>query len=327
MSDLDDFGTDNAVVSDLEKKAGKITGRQESATESVPEEEQHSRKLKRTQWSVSGFGKFIATSQTLKKLKPSIYTFEKFGPQLIFCESPTNVDKLIQFPDSLFDIIEKEIDKFWGMNNSFKEYGFLHRRGYLLYGPAGSGKSCLVQRIISNVIEKDGLVFICNCNPYFVSDCLKLFREVEPDRKIVCVFEDIDALVTDHGEADVLMLLDGENQVDHVINIATTNYPERLDKRIVARPRRFDRVIKIRMPGKEIRKVFFQHKLNGRGPELGLDEWIDATDGFSFASLSELVISVCCLGNSFDESVERLREISTAKPSSEEFNSRIGFDG
>jgi ethanolamine transporter len=30
---------------------------------------------------------------------------------------------------------------------------------------------------------------------------------------------------------------------DKVINIATTNYPERLDRRIVSRPRRFDRII------------------------------------------------------------------------------------
>jgi len=30
-----------------------------------------------------------------------------------------------------------------------------------------------------------------------------------------------------------------------VLNLATTNYPEQLDRRFVARPRRFDRVVRI----------------------------------------------------------------------------------
>ena len=119
------------------------------------------------------------------------------------------------------------------------------------------------------------------------------------------------------------MLLDGENQVDRVINIATTNYPEKLDKRIVARPRRFDRVIKIDMPNEKIRKEYFKNKLGINGEDL--DYWTEASNGFSFASLSELVISVKCLGNSFEKSIERLKELSRKHSSSEFEQASVGF--
>ena len=106
----------------------------------------------------------------------------------------------------------------------------------------------------------------------------------------------------------------------------STNYPEKLDKRIVSRPRRFDRIIKIGMPNESLRSVYFRDKLKMNGKDEDVAKWVAATEGFSFASLSELVISVKCLGNGFDESVSRLKELTTVKYSSEEFESEdMGF--
>jgi ATP-dependent 26S proteasome regulatory subunit len=56
-----------------------------------------------------------------------------------------------------------------------------------------------------------------------------------------------------------LSVLDGENQVDKVLNIATTNYPEKLDRRLVGRPRRFDRLIYIDMPNHVVRREYFKY--------------------------------------------------------------------
>lgn len=323
MSTLEEFGTyvggEDKPVTGKPGCEGKIEERQSK------EEYREENKLKRNQWSIVSSGKYLASSLTIKTLRSGVYTFRDSSIGILICENPLNTDELISFPDSVSDNIEKEVDIFWNMGEPFKKYGFLHRRGYLLYGPAGSGKSCLVQRIIKNVINRKGIVFICSGSPRIASDGLKIFREVEPDRGIVCVFEDIDAIVSNWGESDVLMLLDGENQVDKVINIATTNYPERLDKRIVARPRRFDRVIKIDMPNEKIRMVYFKNKLGVNGEDL--DKWVERTKGFSFASLCELVISVKCLGNNFEESIIRLKEITTIKRSSVEYDSnKIGFD-
>jgi len=319
---LEEFGDENRKPEGITRSRlndQKECSKDECPTSALKEE----MKLRRTQWSIVGPGTYVASSLSSKTLAPGVYIFRQSDCGMLFIESPTKSDDLISFPDSLFDNVEKEVDNFWQLGDNFKKYGFLHRRGYLFYGPAGSGKSCLVERIMRNVIERDGLVFICAHNPRISSDALKILREVEPDRKIVCVFEDIDAIVDAWGEAEVLMLLDGENQVDKVINIATTNYPEKLDKRIVARPRRFDRMIKIDMPNEKIRKEYFKNKIGFNGEDL--DHWTKCSEGFSFASLSELVISVKCLGNSFEKSVERLKELGRKRSSTEFEQTTAGF--
>jgi len=55
----------------------------------------------------------------------------------------------------------------------------------------------------------------------------------------------------------VLNLLDGVKQVDNIIYIATTNYPELLEERILNRPSRFDRRFHIGTPSAEVRKFYF----------------------------------------------------------------------
>ena len=65
-----------------------------------------------------------------------------------------------------------------------------------------------------------------------------MLRSIEPDTQIVCLFEDIDAYIGTYGEEEILSLLDGETQINKVLNVATTNYPRKLDQRITtASPR------------------------------------------------------------------------------------------
>jgi hypothetical protein len=320
---LSDFGDKDSIKREYLEPT--LRENRQPKMECGVEEKREEDKLRKEQWSIIGSTKYLPSCRTIKELQPGVYTFLQTDLGIVLAENPLNTDDLISFPDSIFENVEKEVEKFWELGNSFKKYGFLHRRGYLFYGPAGGGKTCLTQRIIKAAISKGGLVFLCSSHPSLADSGLKVFREVEPNRNIICVFEDIDAITQQYGEAEVLMLLDGENQVDKVINIATTNYPERLDKRIVARPRRFDRIIKIGMPNEKIRSVYFKEKLKMNGADL--QKWVTASEGFSFASLSELVISVKCLGNGFEDSVERLKNLTNSKYSSSEYElSKVGFE-
>jgi DNA replication protein DnaC len=318
---LEEFGT----KVDDERKDKPLRASDNAPSISKEESTNEAHKLSKTQWAVIGDKEYIACSSTVKILKPGMYYIiydQRYGS--VFIEHSLNTDDLIDFPDTIFDRAEKEIENFWALNQEFKNYGFLHRRGFLLYGPAGGGKSCLVSRICKNIINRGGIVFECIKSVDAFFNGLAQFRTVEPDRQMVCIFEDIDALIEQFGEAGILSLLDGENQVDHVINIASTNYPERLDKRIVSRPRRFDRIIKVGMPDENIRRVFFEKKLKINGDDI--DKWVKASDGLSFAALSEMVIGVKCLKNDFDEVISRLKEMTSKKVSSSEFdNSSVGF--
>ena len=139
--------------------------------------------------------------------------------------------------------------------------------------------------------------------------------------------EDLDAIQQTYGEADMLALLDGDLQIDNVVFIATTNYPEKLDKRMVNRPSRFDIVRKISMPTPEARTVY----LKARNPRIAktdeLLDWVDATNEFSIAHLKELIVSVEALGQGFDQTIERLRVMIDKQPSStdDDKKTEIGF--
>jgi SpoVK/Ycf46/Vps4 family AAA+-type ATPase len=278
------------------------------------------------QWSVCGPQTFKPVSHTFPKLDKGVYNiFANQHHGVVFEKRSICIDDLLRFPDSVSDKILKEITTFWNKGDKFKFHGFLHRRGYLLHGPAGSGKTCLFQQIIADIVNSDGLVFQCTNHPSVFNDGLSNYRKVEPDRPVVCLFEDIDAIIDEYGEDEILTLLDGENQIDKVLNIATTNYPEKLDPRLVARPRRFDRVMKIDMPPDSVRSLYFEKKLKIDGHEL--KKWVDATENFSFAACAELVISVMCFEMKFESAVEKLREMMDIKISSKDYstNEKIGF--
>jgi SpoVK/Ycf46/Vps4 family AAA+-type ATPase len=151
---------------------------------------------------------------------------------------------------------------------------------------------------------------------------MQKFRQVEPDRPLVCVFEDIDAIIKQFGDAELLQWLDGNHQVNRAVNLATTNYPEKLDRRIVSRPRRFDRILKIESPEDPLRDAYFARKM----PELSETEraeWVRLSAALSFASLSEMIISVQCMGHTLEETAKLLQELESNTPSSSEWGTAV----
>ncbi len=271
-----------------------------------------------TQWMVLNNGQYQVCGRTVPRLPAGAYTcqFDCYGNPL-FQAKALHVDDLIDFPDSLPARVLEEITRFWGLRERFAEHGFLHRRGYLFYGKQGSGKSSLIHQVIARVTAGGHLAFFCE-HPQVFNRCVERFRQVEPERPIVCVFEDIDAIIAVHGDSDLLQWLDGNQQVDRAVNLASTNYPEKLDRRIIARPRRFDRILRIDTPDARLRAAYFARKLPKVGPA-ERERWVRLTEGMSFAALAELVISVACLGNGLEETVALLKGLDADTPSSDEY--------
>lgn len=270
------------------------------------------------QWMIAGPNTFKVCGQTTDILPAGAYSvgLDNCGNP-VFHARDLHADEFIHFPDSLPAKVQSDIKTFWSMGERFARFGFLHRRGYLLYGKQGCGKSSLINQIMRDVTADGHLAFFCQ-NPFGFIQCLEQFRQVEPARPIVCVFEDIDAIIQNYGDAELLQWLDGNHQVDKAVNIATTNYPEQLDRRIISRPRRFDRILRIDAPDARIRAAYFDRKV----PELNKSElakWVELSDGLPFAALAEMVISVCCLGHDLEEAAKLLKSLDTHNPSSLEF--------
>ena len=275
------------------------------------------------QWTLTRDGSFIVCGRTARQIPPGAYeiSVDNCG-ESHFKPHPLHTDDLIEFPESVSAVVLDEVERFWSMGDRFARLGFAHRRGYLFYGKQGCGKSSLIHQMIARIVDAGHVAFFC-AFPAWFRVALARFREVEPDRPIVCIFEDIDATIRQYGDSELLQLLDGNSQVDKVVNLASTNYPERLDRRIIARPRRFDRLIKIESPDAALREAYFAKKL----PELPrgqLRRWVELSEGLPFASLTELVISVECLGHELEVAAQTLHDLDRHTPSSNEFGGTNG---
>lgn len=271
-------------------------------TESHKEDEYRST----NQWTEIGHKLFMPVGRTREKLTAGLYQPVHTVRGVALQELDHTLDDLIIFRDTAGSLLINEIKEFWSRGEKFEKQGFLHKRGYMLYGPPGGGKTAIVQQMISDTISADGVVLMCT-DPWSVLDALSALRSIETVRNLLCVFEDIDATIKRFGDAAILSVLDGERQTNHTVNLATTNYPERLEKRIVGRPRRFDRVIKIGMPNLEVRFIYLSQKLGGQPADvMALAE---QTEDFSFAALAELVISIKCLDLDTAQTIERLKEM------------------
>ncbi len=273
-------------------------------------------------WAVSA-DSFWGATDVVDQLTAGLYNCsisQNFGPVLtkIVCDT----DNLIQFSDSPSLQVLEEIKKFWQLEENFKERGFLHKRGVLLIGPPGSGKTATIQQLIKLVINDYNGIAIYGDNPKVASACLQLVRRIEPKRPIILIFEDFDALIEQHGENEYLALFDGESQVNNIVLLATSNYPEHLDKRFVDRPSRFDLIKQIDMPSDKVRGEYLKIKV----PELTdkeIDRWVEVSEGYSFAHIRELIILIKCYNYSIEDAAYRLNNMRLNKPKSGDFDDGI----
>ncbi len=278
-----------------------------------------------TQWAMSGNGKFTPVGSTIPKLPAGIYTpysqQASWGVEQLAIAS----DGIYKLPDMATETVLNEVDQFWASEHRYRKHKLLYKRGILLWGPPGGGKTVTVKLLMNELVRNNGLVMlVSNVNLSIMA--LKAIRRVEPDRRLIVVLEDIDEIINFNGEAPVLSMLDGESNIDNVLNIATTNYPERLGARIVNRPSRFDRRVMVDMPSEKAREVYLAKTTDGNLSPEDLAKWVIDSKDMSIAHLRELVAAVYCLNQPYDEVIDRLQKMSVQPKSGEEFKREgMGF--
>lgn len=213
-------------------------------------------------------------------------------------------DELYHFPSSVMEGVLAEIDRFWTLNDDYAKLGALHHRGILLEGPPGTGKTSLIHQVCEMMVARGDPVFYARRIGALI-EALNAFRQVEATRPVVVVLEDADEHIK-YSQNDFLQLLDGDQAVDHVLYLATTNYLESFPPRL-RRPGRFDHIVHVGPPPIEGRQVFLQHKLGKFEKAAEITRLAKVTEGFSFGHLRELVLAVYALKEPVAEVVERLR--------------------
>lgn len=285
--------------------------------EGVHESSDETNAFSHCQWSILTNDEFAPSLSTMKRLPAGLYEIiwnQSIG-QITFKKQDMNIDELYHLPSPEIQSILDDIQTFWDKRDQYKKYNFVHKRGILLWGEPGCGKSGIIQLCVKSLIEnEEGIVInIKDEDDFrFYVDSISTLRKVEPERPLIVILEDIDALAGEdrYSTTKLLNVLDGVKQIENVVYIATTNYPDKLEERISNRPSRFDRRFEIRMPSEEIRESYIRKKLSSDDLEkIDLKEWVELSDGMSLSHLKELVISVVVMGKDFQEAKKSLLDM------------------
>lgn len=221
-----------------------------------------------------------------------------------------NTDELYEFSGSYTEIILKEISDFWNKSDIYKHHNIVHKRGILLEGPPGNGKSAIVSLLAKHLIEQhNGLVFLINNYKDFdlTSDALVSFvRKIEPSRPIITIIEDIDKLIESQGgnDSELLDFMDGKMSIDHHLVVLISNNTSSLSSALL-RPSRIDLRFVLNSPNDDIRREYF--KLKGIS-ENKLNDFVKSTSGFSFAELKETFIGTEVLGKPLKKVIAQIKE-------------------
>lgn len=229
-----------------------------------------------------------------RKKKKRIYVPN--GPDQSF-QPNSRWDELVLDPE-VKRLICSDFQMFLQRREWFEANNIPYRRGYLLHGAPGNGKTSLVRMIASDrrlsattLNWGDG-----DANDNSLSEMFEWANEHAP---AIVIMEDLDRHFSYGATAErlhritmarLLNCLDGISTADGVIVIATANDPSKLDPAILSRPGRFDRVVELQRPSAELRRTYIDRHLSGGCDTARLEQMAQKSAGFSFAQLREAYI-------------------------------------
>lgn len=272
------------------------------------------------QYSIEQGQNYRPAARTTKILPPGLYKANRDQYGIFYQKQEIDMSELIRFEGTIADTIIGEFNEFWGKKSLYEDRGETHKRGFMLWGPPGGGKTSTVSFIMKDFINSGGIVFDFTD---VLIDGIRQLKIVEPDRKVMIVMEDIDAYLHDYGnEQAILDMLDGSVKHSNTILIATTNYPERLPDRIINRPSRFDRVEYIGTPSKNDRKIYLKEKSKTLSTK-DINKWVKDTNGWTLAHIKELILSVEVFGLGYVETLDRLNKMRKKLESSGDYEREL----
>jgi hypothetical protein len=198
---------------------------------------------------------------------------------------------------NLREQITSDLAGFFESKDVYDRYGIAWKRGILLLGPPGNGKTHAVKAAI-NLLGKPCL-YVKSFKSEYGTDhdnIRQVFKRARSSAPCVLVLEDLDSLIDGGNRSFFLNEMDGFASNSGILTIATTNHPERLDPSILERPSRFDRKYTFNLPERAERERYLPMFSSQLEPSLqldeaALDEVAAATDGYSYAYLKELYLS------------------------------------
>ena len=185
------------------------------------------------------------------------------------------------------------------------------KRGILLYGLPGCGKTSVIKTIISSYNFKP-VTIIQDAGSDAVREAFSYAQEQSPS---LLYFEDLDSLLEKGVDASsFLNLMDGISSQNGILVIATANDISKLKTNITDRPSRFDRKFEIPLPTQEMAYIYLKRwfgNLIDNSKCKNLAKYAEKYK-FSYAYLKELYISTMFEALAYNRQAPTDKDITNA---------------
>jgi len=207
---------------------------------------------------------------TKSDLKNALRDIEPSALREVFVEVPDitwdDIGGLEDTKERMREIIQWPLE----YGTIFNDMGLSPAKGVLMYGPPGTGKTLMAKAVAnesaSNFISIKGPELLNKYVGESEKGVREIFEKARSNAPTIVFFDEIDAIAGERGGgasdsgvgervvSQLLTELDGLEQLEDVVVIATTNRPDLIDSALL-RPGRLDRHIHVPVPDDESREA------------------------------------------------------------------------
>jgi DNA polymerase III delta prime subunit len=239
-------------------------------------------------------GRLIREHNVFRGQVLSFSVNEHYGNELVsFLPRPQVAAGEVILPDGVLQTVEHHIAGIGAWSRELREAGQHLKRGLLLHGPPGTGKTHTV-RYLAGRLAATTVIQLTGTSIRFIDQAAALARQLQPS---MIVLEDVDLVGMDRDFSEdsnpllfsLLEAMDGVGADADVTFVLTTNRADILEIALADRPGRVDLAVEIPRPDAACRERLLRLYARDLALEADAGQVAAATDGITASFIKELI--------------------------------------
>jgi ATPase family associated with various cellular activities (AAA) len=235
--------------------------------------------------------------------------FEYQQALLRFHHRPTLTADALVLPADTLEAVRRQVVETARHKDRLLAAGQHLKRGLLLHGPPGVGKTHTIRYLMSSLTETT-VVQVTGESMHLIGAACSVARALQPSMVVV---EDVDLIAEDRGEHpgrhpllfQLLNEMDGLEEDADVVFVLTTNRPDLLEPALASRPGRVDQAVELQLPDLAARRRLFDlYRGRLEVDRSNLDDVLARAEGVTASFVKELLRRAAVLAASRTDAPE-----------------------